>query len=334
LIASIERLLIEVYLILGYIVVSPDYEGPDVAFPVGRLEGMGALDSMRAVTNYANELGFTTDNPMIVGTGYSGGAVATGWAAALHPTYAPELNVKGWVHGGTPANLTGVVETIDGTIFAGFVPAAVVGLSQPSAFGAELAPIIDSIVTDEGRNALQFASVQCAVLDLLTFFGKNIQSTVFQSLGKGLLYEPTVAAVLEQCIIGLDAAETPSVPTFVYHATRDEIIPYANASSMVDRWCSNGADLKFTTYAAGGHGTTAILALPAVIPFVENAFAGTTALNGCERNAELTNSLDPLALGANLEPVLVQLIDALLLLGDQDANLVNDVTILQNDIEA
>ena len=41
---------------LGYIVVSPDYEGPDAAFPVGRLEGMGVLDSMRAVNNYADEL--------------------------------------------------------------------------------------------------------------------------------------------------------------------------------------------------------------------------------------------------------------------------------------
>jgi pimeloyl-ACP methyl ester carboxylesterase len=325
--------LIEVYLILGYIVASPDYEGPDAGFPVGRLEARGALDGMRAVKNFGDTLGLTSDDPMIVGMGYSGGAVATGWAAALHPTYAPDLNVKGWVHGGTPANLTGVVEAIDGTIFAGFLPAAVVGLSAPSAFGANLAPVIDSIVTDEGRDALNFAAGNCAVFDLLAFIGKSLLSTEFQSLGDRLLYDPTVADVLEQCIIGLDAAETPSAPTFVYHATQDEIIPYANASTMVDRWCSNGADLKFTTFAAGGHGTTAVLALPDIVPFVENAFAGTTGFSGCTRNSELTDSLDPLALGANLEPILVQLINSLIMLGDQDSNLLDDLTVLQQTVE-
>ena len=328
LIASLERFLIEIYLFLGYVVVSPDYEGPDVAFPVGRLEGMGVLDGMRAVNNYALELGFETDNPMIVGTGYSGGAVATGWAAALHPTYAPELNVVGWSQGGTPANLTGVVETIDGTIFAGFLPTAIVGLSTPSAYGATLNPIIDSVISEEGRAALSFASRQCAVLGLLRFAGQELQDVDIQSLGKELLYHPTVQEVLQDCIIGIDPAETPSVPTFVYHATKDEIIPYANASSMVDRWCDAGADLKFTTYAAGGHATTLVLALPAIFKFVEDAFAGTTGYSGCSRDTELTDMLDPLALGVDLEPVLVNLVNGLIMMGDADENILHDLSIL------
>ncbi|KIW00524.1 uncharacterized protein PV09_07883 [Verruconis gallopava] len=332
LIASLERILMEIYLFLGYLVVSPDYEGPDAAFPVGRLEGKAVLDGMRAVNNFASVLGFETNDPMIVGTGYSGGAIATGWAAALQPTYAPELNVKGWAQGGTPANLTGTLETIDGTVFAGFGPAAVVGLSQPSTFGAQLKPLINSIVTEAGAEALEFASQQCAVLDLLNFVGQSVQSTKFQSLGTGLLYNPIVADILEQCIIGLDPAETPHVPTFVYHAIKDEIIPYANASSMVNRWCSNGADLQFTTYDAGGHATTLVIALPAVVSFIENAFAGTTGLSGCTMNTELTNSLDPLALGLDLEPLLVTLVDALLVLGNDDENVINDIQILQQTI--
>lgn len=48
------------------------------------------------------------------GLGYSGGAIATGWAAALHASYAPELNIKGWSMGGTPANTTAVLQTVDG----------------------------------------------------------------------------------------------------------------------------------------------------------------------------------------------------------------------------
>jgi acetyl esterase/lipase len=323
LIASLEKFLMEIYLFLGYIVVSPDYEGPDAAFAVGRLEATGVLDGMRAVNNYANEIGLTTNNPKIVGMGYSGGAIATGWAAALQSTYAPELDVVGWSSGGTPANLTGVLDTIDGTLFSGFLPAAVVGLLAPSAYGATLGPLVDSIATEEGKAALEFAGRQCAVLDLLRFMGQNLRDTTFQSLGKELLWHPDVAAVLHECTIGLDPVETPIAPTFVYHAIRDEIIPYSNASSMVDRWCDAGADVKFTTYAAGGHATTLVLALPAIVKFTEDAFAGTLGYSGCTANTDLTNSLDPLALGVDLEPILVELVNELIAAGEADELLLN-----------
>jgi pimeloyl-ACP methyl ester carboxylesterase len=332
LIASLERFLIQIYLLLGYMVVSPDYEGPDSAFPVGRLEGKGVLDGMRAVNNFALELGLETANPMIVGTGYSGGAVATGWAAAMHPNYAPELNVVGWSMGGTPANLSGVVNQIDGTIFAGFLPSAIVGLSAPSTYGATLDPLIDSVVTEKGKAALAFSSRQCAVLSLLRFAGQDLQDFDIQSLGKELLHHPIVAEVLEDCIIGVDSAETPTVPTFVYHAIKDEIIPYTNASSMVDRWCDAGADVKFTTYAAGGHATTLVLALPAIFEFVDKAFAGTTGYSGCTTSTELTNTLDPLALGVDLEPILVNMVNGLILLGEVDENLLNNLGILAETI--
>jgi hypothetical protein len=138
--------------------------------------------------------------------------------------------------------------------------------------------------------------------------------------------------VLEDCIIGVDRAETPTVPTFVYHAIKDEIIPYTNASSMVDRWCDAGADVKFTTYAAGGHATTLVLALPAIFEFVDKAFAGTTGYSGCTTSTELTNTLDPLALGVDLEPVLVNMVNGLIMLGEVDENLLNNLGILAETI--
>lgn len=89
LISSAEFLVIQLYLLQGYIVASPDYEGPDAAFSPGHLEGMGVLDGMRAVQNFADKLGMSTNKPAIVGTGYSGGAIATGWAASLHQATRP-----------------------------------------------------------------------------------------------------------------------------------------------------------------------------------------------------------------------------------------------------
>ncbi|KAI2794419.1 hypothetical protein POX_a01018 [Penicillium oxalicum] len=330
LISSAEQLIIQAYLLLGNIVNSPDYEGPDAAFSPGHLEGMGVLDSMRAVSQY-QKLGLSSTNPMIVGTGYSGGAIATGWAASLQPTYAPELNIKGWAQGGTPANLTGTLVLIDDTLFSGFLPAAVAGLSMPSAYGAELNPVIDAIITSKGAQALASARQNCAPVDLVQFPEMSILSTDFQSLGQQLLYEPTIQRVLGQNILGINKTETPTAPVFVYHATQDEIIPYSNASAMVKAWCDSGVSVKFTSYASGGHLTTEIVALPETIAFIENAFLGL-APHGCSSATKLSSILDPIALGIELEPVLTKLIEVLVHLGSGDSNLQQDPGILMKPV--
>ncbi|KAL2867255.1 secretory lipase-domain-containing protein [Aspergillus lucknowensis] len=324
LISSVERLIIQVYLEKGYIVSSSDYEGPDAAFAAGRIEGMGVLDSMRAVSNYHEKLGLSSDSPAIVGTGYSGGAIATGWAAALHASYAPELNVKGWAQGGTPSNLTGTLLLLDDSPFSGFIPPAIDGLSKPSAYGAEVTPLIERIITEKGREALEFASTHCAVADLGNFFSQSLFSTEFQTLGPALLDDPTIQSVLNDNILGTKSDETPTVPVFVYHATYDEIIPYDDADRMVTSWCGNGASVAFTTYKSGGHATTEVIALPAVVEFVEAAFNGTVE-EGCSEDTELDSLLDPLALGVSLEPLLVALLDALDVAGEKDANVQRDV---------
>ncbi|KAJ6028597.1 hypothetical protein N7540_004173 [Penicillium herquei] len=325
-ISSAEQLLLQVYLLLGYIVVSPDYEGPEAAFGPGRLAGMGVLDSMRAVSNF-DTLGLSSSTPMIVGTGYSGGAIATGWAASLHPTYAPDLDVKGWAHGGTPANLTGTFMFIEETLFSGFLPPGVVGLSSSTAYGAEMNPVLDSVLTSTGRSVLDAARSTCAVGDLLDFAEQSILSTSFNTLGEGLIYNGTIQSVLKQNTMGVNEDETPTAPVFMYHASQDEVIPYANASTLYDAWCGYGADVSFTTYGNGGHATTELIGLPAAVSFMESAFAGTTK-TGCSSNSELTSILNPIALGVELEPILVKIIEILAILGTSDSNLENDLELL------
>lgn len=330
LIASVELLIIEIYLALGYTVVSSDYEGPEAAFGPGRLAGMGVLDGIRAAKSFKT-LGMT-DNPMVVGVGYSGGSIATGWAASLQPKYAPELNIKGWVQGGTPANVTGTLFQLDNTAFSGLLPPAFVGLSKPSAYGADLAPFLDKVVTAEGQKKLASAASQCFTADLASFFEQSIFDTSFQTLGKEFIFDPIVQSVLKQNTMGVNKDETPTAPAFIYHATDDEVIPYADAKAMVNSWCNWDATVKFTTYASGGHATTEIIAIPETIQFVQNAFAGKTK-SGCTTNTELGSILNPLALGAALEPIFIKLIDALTHLGDQDSKVKNDpVTVLNTSL--
>lgn len=329
LLTSIELLVIEAYILLGYTVASPDYEGPDAAFGAGRLAGMGVLDGIRAVASF-DTLGLG-ENPMVVGIGYSGGAIATGWAGSLQPTYAPELNIKGWVQGGTPANLTGTMVTIDDASSSGFLPIALAGLSAESAYGSELDPVFNKILTKEGHKVIDDARSQCVVEDLLSFSGRSIVDTQIQTLGQGFFTEPTIQSVLQKNTMATNKDETPTAPTLVYHATHDEIVPYANATAMVTAWCDWGANVKFSTYAVGAHGTIEIIALPEAIRFTQDAFDGKTT-SGCTRNTEILSILDPLAFGLSLEPLFRKLGEGLAHWGPEDANVKEDISMLRKTL--
>ena len=64
--------------------------------------------------------------------GYSGGSLASGWAAALQPDYAPELsrNLLGVALGGFITNVTATVEATDDTIFAGIAANVLGGIAN------------------------------------------------------------------------------------------------------------------------------------------------------------------------------------------------------------
>ncbi|KAF2860401.1 LIP-domain-containing protein [Piedraia hortae CBS 480.64] len=327
LITELESILIQAYVMSGFIVVSPDYEGPDAAFGAGRLAGTCVLDSMRAVINYGSTLELTTKNPAIVATGYSGGAIATGWAASLQPKYAPELNIKGWAMGGTPANLTGTAMHIDNTPWTGFLPPALFGLTRPSAYGKEIEPILDDAAQFEGKLAMQFVSRNCALENVNKFKLKSIFSTNFQKFGTGLFYQPEIAKVMGDNIMGVKADEMPTAPVYMYHAPDDEVIPYTNASETFNSWCKNGITGTFNTVKNGGHGSTEIVHFPATFKWCVGAFERNATLasrsnstSGCQHLSSTNSLTDPMELGLNLEPLMSKLITAQHIMGEKDAN--------------
>lgn len=90
---------------LGYHLVIADHEGPNSGFIAGYEEGQAGLDGIRAALSSASLPGTSK----VVLYGYSGGGHATAWMTNLAPTYAPELNVVGSAHGGTPVDLSSMV---------------------------------------------------------------------------------------------------------------------------------------------------------------------------------------------------------------------------------
>ena len=326
LISSIEMLIIEAYLLLGYIVVSSDYEGPDAAFGVGQLAGIAVLDGIRAVGNFQSTLGLSSSNPMVVGVGYSGGGHASGWAASLQPSYAPELNVRGWAMGDSPSNMTETLVAVDGTIFSGFLPIVINGFSKASAYGPQINPLISQSFTTTGQGYLTYASSHCTIACLLNAPEVSMASSAVQSLGSSFFENsPFATALGENC---LGAEHTPSAPVFLYHAKQDEIVPYAVGEDLNSAWCGNGASVKFTTYGNGGHFANEVISIPDVINYVKGAFAGTLR-KGCSQNVEFNSALNPLALGVEIEPILTALLQVTVDLGTNDGNVLKNLDVLE-----
>ena len=167
--------------------------------------------------------------------------------------------------------------------------------------------------------------------NLFTFAFQQIQSPKIQSLGNQVLYQSTIANVLRQNVMGVNVDETPVAPVYMFHAANDEIIPYANAAALHSEWCADGASVQFVTVANGGHVTTEVIGFLGAYNFMNAAFAGTTA-KACSQSTTLNDTLNPLALGLQLEPVLVQLLNALAIAGRQDVNIKNDLSKLNETV--
>ena len=94
-IQTVEELMWTSVLNDGWTVTIPDHQGPLSAFSSSFIHGHASLDAIRATLNF--EQLKLDPKSAVVGMGYSGGAIAGGWAASLLGSYATELNVVGSV---------------------------------------------------------------------------------------------------------------------------------------------------------------------------------------------------------------------------------------------
>ncbi|MGI5324346.1 lipase family protein [Actinomadura nitritigenes] len=252
----------------GWAVVMPDFEGPKSVFMGGLQAGHAVLDGIRAVRRFA-DAGLPATAPWAL-AGYSGGAQATGWAAELQPSYAPEVKLAGASMGGIPADPEAVARSLDGGVFSGFEAAAAVSL------GAEYPEMdINGLMNDKGKQAMADASGKC-LTDLLTSF--PFKKLADFSTVPDPLAVPRVRAVLKANTLGSAA---PAVPVFDYHANTDEIVPVAQDDALVKAWCSRGATVHVVRDAVGEHALEMVVRQNDSVNFLDDRFAGKTPVNDC-----------------------------------------------------
>lgn len=291
----------------GWVVTVPDHEGPQNAFTSGYVEGHAVLDAIRATLDF-EQLGLHK-NTKVVGYGYSGGALAAGWAASLHGHYAPELNVVGWSLGGTVARVRDWLQYIDGTSGAGFAVASIGGLSSSI---PELHWIQDNL-TDKGRETLDMSKNMCMYVNLWSNLGRRFISDEYFHGGSSFFQNGGVNAALNKLNLGANGNLAPRAPVFMFHAQHDEVVPYEFAQSTYQAWCSQGANvhLRTNTGFEMEHTNTELLNLPNVLFFFRDRFAGRIWGSSCKADSVIDPYLDPLVLGQSLAQIVGQVIDLL-----------------------
>ncbi|RLV94876.1 Lipase 1 [Spathaspora sp. JA1] len=279
----------------GYFVNSPDYEGFNSAFTVGRRSGQAVLDSVRAVLQSGKITGIKEDAKVGL-WGYSGGSLASGWAAALQPSYAPELkeNLVGAALGGFVTNITAVAESVDGNVFAGLIPLALAGIGNEY---PEVKKILMKNVAPKHAEKFSVGGNTCLVPSLLYYFRDNvlIGEDPMIPAGFALLENPTVSKIIEDnSIVYLNSSFVPEIPIFVYHGALDQVVPIEDVRKTYKNWCKWGIkSFEFAEDLLNGHVGEQIAGAPAGWTWLNQLFQGVKPVNGCSETSRLSNFFYP-----------------------------------------
>lgn len=260
------------FLALGTIVSVPDYEGPLSAFTVGPESAMGVLDSIRAVLASGDLTGINPQASNVL-VGYSGGALASEWAAEYHQDYAPELAIAGAAIGGLPTNVTKTILAVDGTKDAGLIPASMLGIAGTyPAFKNYLKEHLKYNVC-----AFNIPLRQCGIDQTDPSYGytpKLSGKVIADWFDNGLDILVEQGPLLERIgVMGLHAI--PRFPLFVWKGTADEIaVSLEDTNALVEKYCSAGTSIQYQRYVGANHGDAALKGVPGAVQFAAAVFAG------------------------------------------------------------
>lgn len=244
--------LVQSALYRGWTVSIPDHGGPLSEFGATVEPGRAVLDGIRAARDFA-PLGLPESVP-VGAAGYSGGALATGWATEEHATYAPEISLVGAAMGGTPVDLAESPYNLDGSAQAGTGLFIVSGLRNTY---PDLKARLDPYLTPLGRTTLDAMATACSTSNQLTNIARQYD-TLFTEPFASVWGKPEIRTVLDRARLGTTATD---VPRLLYHSVNDEAVPVTDLDSYVRAECERSARLTVRREELGLHLTTAVSGL-------------------------------------------------------------------------
>lgn len=301
LIPDVESAVIAPALLAGDAVVVPDTEGEEADFAAGPVYGINTLDSLRAaLASPATGLSGAGKIGLI---GYSGGAIATEWAAELAPSYAPEVSAKilGTAFGGTLVDPAHNLRYVEGsTVWAGVIPMALIGIAR--AYDIELTPYM----SEYGRSLnekLQHASITEALAQYPGLTWSQLAQPQYPTPESIPVYDE----VANKLIMGRSG--TPSEPLFVGQGAGGElegtsggkpgigpgdgVMIAGDVRSLAREYCARGVKVQYEQYEDLSHVPSALEWLPEAYAWLAARFIGLPAPQNCAQIAP-GNSLEPI----------------------------------------
>ncbi|MFE2019386.1 lipase family protein [Streptomyces sp. NPDC059499] len=300
-IANVETIVLAPLLLRGYDVVIPDTEGQSADFAAGPGYGTNTLDSIRASTRAEGTgLNSTTRFGLF---GYSGGAIATNWAAALAPEYAPEVNrqLVGFTEGGLLVDPAHNLKYVDGALaWNGVIPMAVIGVTR--SYGIDIKPYLSEKglkVYDE----LEYGSIVDAL--------GRYPGMTWKDMTKPEYKDPNSIPAFVEAVnkINLGQAATPTVPGLIGQGnagvlegtfnkpvgigTGDGVMVAGDVRALARQYCATGnKSIKYEQYNLLSHVGSMLYWAPRAMTWLNDRFAGRTAPTSCGR-IPAGNSLEP-----------------------------------------
>ncbi|NKY46146.1 lipase family protein [Nocardia cerradoensis] len=270
-IPQLELPLIAAALDRGWVVSVPDHGGSEGRFGVAREPGHRALDGVRAALNFV-PLGLNSRTPIAL-WGYSGGGLATAWAAELAETHAPELNIVGAVAGSPVGDPGAAFERLNGTVFAGFAMVFTAGLRRGY-------PDLDTALraTLQPRYLAMLAEAEVsATFPLLARLARRDVGRYAAGGLPGLLDTAELRAVLADILPGRRA---PRMPMLIVQGVHDEVIAVDDVDALVRRYEAAGADIGYLRDRLSAHLPLEFLAVPVMVDWLADRFAGRPTTPG------------------------------------------------------
>ncbi|AMY21261.1 MULTISPECIES: lipase family protein [Nocardiaceae] len=257
----------------GWSVAMTDHLGPTSAYGAAKLGGQLTLDGIRAAKNFDP---LQLRNSSVAMAGYSGGGMATAWAAALAPSYAPELNIVGSAQGGVPMSLVKM-----GYLLGEDTPHPAFGLVLAAAIGLgreypDRMPVSENL-TPQGTAMMNQVANSCTN-DILAVGANHSAAEI--TANRSVFQDPEGRRVVEENSLELYPG-IPRAPIFEWHSPTDVLIPVDAIDNSTRRYCAAGTPVQTLLTPSPDHLSAALLGLPAALQWLNDRFAGLPAPSTC-----------------------------------------------------
>ncbi|HHY07561.1 MAG TPA: hypothetical protein GX530_03340 [Corynebacteriales bacterium] len=256
----------------GVTTILPDHLGLKGAYTANRLGAHITLDAMRAARQIKEAM--VRDSRMLI-AGYSGGAMVSGFAAAMQPAYAPELNLVGAVMGGSPVDMEWMGQTLGNARNPAFgiVMASMLGLEREYPNRMNVTPRLSKKgkkLANRNRNA--------CITRILDQWANESATTTMNNVQ--IRKEREAMKVLRENSL-INYKRAPKVPVYVWATNKDVFVPHKQVQKVVRNWCKARPGLRAVYLDTKGpdHLSNFGVGLPFALAWIFSRLDGVPAPN-------------------------------------------------------